>query len=226
MEFLQPKRWECVRRRTVMALCHKQEFLHGTECLKRAERAFKTSHVPDGHPHQLMWFTSKKSEIWCSKIVDWLSETLLILLAYRKDQSKPFWATIWASEKWKRDWCQNGAHITRSSWPFRQKLNSYHSTTTVFAWLSTMWLLAVLKTQKATPWTPFRDDWRDKRKNDEWAAGHTYRRLCGMFRKLEKALAQLHCNRGGLLWGGWYECGWINKEFLKNKQIIDTFCPQ
>lgn len=110
MEFLQPKRWECVRRRTVMALCHKQEFLHGTECLKRAERAFKTSHVPDGHPHQLMWFTSKKSEIWCSQIVDWLSETLLILLAYRKDQSKPFWATIWASEKWKRDWCQNRLH--------------------------------------------------------------------------------------------------------------------
>ena len=98
MEFLQPKRWECVRRRTVMALCHKQEFLHGTECLKRAERAFKTSHVPDGHPHQLMWFTSKKSEIWCSKIVN--SQYYLGVMRRLRDAVRRKRPELWADNSW------------------------------------------------------------------------------------------------------------------------------
>ena len=41
--------------------------------------------------------------------------------------------------------------LTRSSWPFRQKLNAYHSTTTIFTWFRSMWLLAISQTQKTTP---------------------------------------------------------------------------
>ena len=43
------------------------------------------------------------------------------------------------------------SHCTRSSWPFRQKLNAYRSTTTIFAWFGSVWLLAIPQTQKTTP---------------------------------------------------------------------------
>jgi len=78
------------RRPLVMRLCRKKMFTSGTKTSKKAENEFKTNSVPDDHQHLPMKATSRKSKIWCSKIVDWQLETLLMLWAFHLDQPKPF----------------------------------------------------------------------------------------------------------------------------------------
>ena len=58
-------------------------------------------------------------------------------------------------------------HCTSSSWPFCQKLNAYRSTTTIFAWFGSLWLLASPQTQKTTPRIPFWHNCRDTSRIEE-----------------------------------------------------------
>ena len=66
---------------------------------------------------------------------------------------------------------------SRSSWPFRQKLNAYRSTTTIFAWFGSEWLLAIPQTQKATPRAPFWHDWKDTNRIEEGFEGNSGNRI-------------------------------------------------
>ena len=66
------------------------------------------------------------------------------------------------------------SHCTRSSWSFRQELNAYRSTTTIFAWFGSMWLLAISQTQKTTPRTPVWHDWRDIGRGLLWRGWNSF----------------------------------------------------
>ena len=48
---------------------------------------------------------------------------------------------------------------------------SYRSTTSIFAWFGSVWLLAIPQTQKTTPRTPFWHDWRDASRIEEGFEG-------------------------------------------------------
>ena len=100
MEFLLQKRWRCCRRPSVTRLYRKQKHSRGIKCSEKADNAVKTKSAPDEKKYQLMNSMSRKSKIWCLKIVDWQLETLLILLTLQEDQSARFQKIFWADNSW------------------------------------------------------------------------------------------------------------------------------
>ena len=57
------------------------------------------------------------------------------------------------------------------------KTNAYRSTTTIFAWFGSVWLLSIPQTQYTTPKTPFWHDWRDTSRIEEGFEGNSGNRI-------------------------------------------------
>ena len=94
------KRSEYCRRPSVIWPCRRKMFISGTKTPKKAENILMTWNAPDDHQHQLTSNTSIKSKNYCTKIVDWQLETLLILLAFQEDHLTPFQKIFWADNSW------------------------------------------------------------------------------------------------------------------------------
>ena len=152
MKFQLRKRSECCRRPPVIWPCRRKMFRSGTKTSKKAENVLMTwTPSPprdDHHVNQIKELVHKNRRLTIRDLAD----TIGISRGSLNTVSKGILGrqlVVFASRQ-----CAV-SHCTRSSWPFRQKLNAYRSTTTIFAWFVSVWLLAIFQTQKTTPRTPF-----------------------------------------------------------------------
>lgn len=74
---------------------------------------------------------------------------------------------------------------TWKSWWFRHKLNSYRFATSVFVWLSPIWLLVIRKTM-LVPRTPFCIDKIDRNRYDRRIEGYTRKNLVACFENCKR----------------------------------------
>ena len=102
---------------------------------------------------------------------------------------KPYGSLAWTYSQKEIMHCRT---LPDLSCVFRQKLDPCCSTTTVFTWFSSVWLLDVPEAQESTAGKTFWVDWRDRTWNGASNKGYTYRRLFSMLRRLEETLAQVH----------------------------------
>ena len=94
-----------------------------------------------------------------------------------------------------------------------------NNTVGLFTRFGPLWLYPVSKTKETHERTEIYYDWGDKNYFAGRAQHYTRKCFSEVLRELEKALAQVYCIRGRLLWKGLYRYWWINKYFSRKIKI-------